>query len=264
MGPQIMLSMVMHRDLPRAKIGCSKLSLIDALGRLCLPVFGMCPYPGLKMKQQRRTWLRWKQRDVLLKVFFFFCASGFLIKESTISISLEIYRILTAFSFFSVHLLWHGSISVLRMLFSLFSLRHQDYIMARRRMHSLYIQWMPQWNGMKNSCFSVTKSAAFMHPRAWHSWALGTSRGVLWTWNIFFYVPFFSLCSLCLFLSPLSSNGFSLMVSSGPGCSLSVCVSVGLCTCECVLIDTTVNAVFIASFLAICVDLWAQIFCFFT
>lgn len=149
---------------------------------------------------------RWKQRDVLLKVFF--CASGFLIKESTVSLSLEIYRILTVFSFFSVHLLWHSSISVLRMLFSLFSLRHQDYIMARRRMHSFYIQWMPQWNGMKNSCFSVTKSAAFMHPRAWHSWALGTSSGVLWTWNIFFYVPFFSLCSLCLFLSPLSSNGF--------------------------------------------------------
>lgn len=204
------------------------------------------------------------ERCTFKSFFFFFCASGFLIKESTISISLEIYRILTAFSFFSVHLLWHGSISVLRMLFSLFSLRHQDYIMARRRMHSLYIQWMPQWNGMKNSCFSVTKSAAFMHPRAWHSWALGTSRGVLWTWNIFFYVPFFSLCSLCLFLSPLSSNGFSLMVSSGPGCSLSVCVSVGLCTCGCVLIDATVNAVFIASFLAICVDLWAQIFCFFT
>lgn len=111
-----------------------------------------------------------------------------LIKES---VSLEIYRILSAFSFFLVHPLWHNSVGALRMLFSLFPLKQQDYIMARRRMHSLYIQWIPQWIAMKNSCFSVTKSAAFMHPRAWHSWTLGTSRGVLWTWNIFFYVSFF-------------------------------------------------------------------------
>lgn len=46
--------------------------------------------------------------------------------------------------------------------------------------------------------------------------------------------------------------------------ALFLCVCVWLCTRECVLIDATVNAVFISSFLAICVDLWAQIFCFFT
>ena len=56
MGPQIMLSMVMHWDLPLAKIGCSKLSLIDALTRLCLPVLRMCPYLRLKMKQHMHSW----------------------------------------------------------------------------------------------------------------------------------------------------------------------------------------------------------------
>lgn len=54
-GLQIMLSMVMHRDLPLAKIGYSELDLIDALTRLCLPVLRMCPYLRSKMKQHRHT-----------------------------------------------------------------------------------------------------------------------------------------------------------------------------------------------------------------
>lgn len=38
----------MHWNLPLAKIGCSKLVLIDAFTRLCLPVLRMCPYHHLK------------------------------------------------------------------------------------------------------------------------------------------------------------------------------------------------------------------------
>lgn len=109
MGPQIMLSMVMHRDLPLAKIGCSKLNLIDVLTRLCLPVLRMCPYLRLKMKQHRHTlsgergemYFFKKRKIVLARPILTYC---WLIKESTVSISLEIYRFLPAFSFFLVHL----------------------------------------------------------------------------------------------------------------------------------------------------------------
>lgn len=222
---QIMLSMVMHWELPLTKIGCSKLSLMHWLGCACLSQDVSLPSFKDETTQAHSEW--WKGRDVLLKVFVCVCVSpyGWLIKESTVSISLEIYRILPTFSFILVHLLWHSSIGALRMLFSLFPLSQQDYIMARRRMHSLYIQWMPQWIEMTNNCFSLTKSAAFMLPRAWHSWVLGTSHGVLWTWNIFFYVSFFSLCSLCLSFSAFL-QWFSLIVLSGLSCSLYVLVFV--------------------------------------
>lgn len=102
-------------------------------------------------------------------------------------------------------------------------------------MHSLYIQWMPQWIGMKNICFSVTKSAAFMHPRAWHSRALGTSRGVLWTWNIFFYVSFFHYAlSVSLFLRfPPMVFLNSLVWSELLSLCAYVCVPVYVIICLC-------------------------------
>lgn len=100
-GPPNHVVNVMHRDLPLAKIGCSKLSLIDAgctcLTRLCLPVLRLCPYAHLKMKQGRHTLSSEKGEMYLLIVFL--CVwmlvrptspySG-LIKESTVSVSLEI------------------------------------------------------------------------------------------------------------------------------------------------------------------------------
>lgn len=87
----------------------SKLNLIDAFTRLCLPVLRMCPYLPLKKKQcVSQTYI-----DILLAYQ----------KKYTVSISLEIYRILPAFSFFSLHVFVDSSIDVLRMLFSLFPLR---------------------------------------------------------------------------------------------------------------------------------------------
>lgn len=72
----------------------------------------------------------------------------------------------------------------------LFPLSQLHYIMAQRRMHSLYIQRMPQWIGKKKKkfCFSVTKSAAFIKPRAGHSWT-PLSKNTNWTWalDIFYF-----------------------------------------------------------------------------
>lgn len=89
----------------------------------------------------------------------------------SVSLSLGNYRNLPAFSFFLHMLLW-SSFNRLSENPSLFPLSQSYSVMVRRRMHSLYIQRMPQWIGKKKMCFSVTKSAAFIPPRAWHSWTL--------------------------------------------------------------------------------------------
>lgn len=94
--------MVMHRDFPLAKIGCSKLRLIDALTSLCLPVVRLCPYIHLKTEQRTGgDALKKKKKSFLcLCVCSTYIGMQFSIKTSAVSISLEIYRILTAFSFF--------------------------------------------------------------------------------------------------------------------------------------------------------------------
>lgn len=190
----------MHRDLSLAKIGCSKLNLIDALTRACLPSSPVS-FPSLETRRRRHCPGDRGGRNAML-FFFFFSFTGRLtllyyrfIKAFAASISLEIYKSFTCLFIFICVRLVPATFKQRRS--RRFYWRRQDHIMARRQMHSLNIQKMAQRTEMTNNCFSLQPLCVQGHGIL-EPWVLAAP------WNLL--LSFLSLCSSSIF--PLWSNGF--------------------------------------------------------
>ena len=95
-------------------------------------------------------------------------------------------------------------------------------------MHSLYIQWMPQWIEMTNNCFSVQPLCIQGHGIL-GPWVLAVEFGEHEISS--FMCHFFIMLPLSLSFSAFL-QWFSLIVSSGPSCSLYVHVCVCVCVCK--------------------------------
>lgn len=155
MGPQIMLSMVIHRDLPLAKIRCSKLNLIDVLARLSLPST-VCVLTIFKMKKHKDI-LNAERKETHFKKFLWVRY----VNKHTVDLSKNLLYWTTLkdigfylpFNFFLVHLFsWSSSIGARRMFLTV-SFEATVFVMAWRRMHSLYIQWIHNGLEWKISVF---------------------------------------------------------------------------------------------------------------
>lgn len=187
-GPQIMLSMVMHRDLALANwMFQTRTWLMPRPRRL----FKRCHLTAERSEMRKEARKKKGQYVILL------CK---LIKVCTVK-SLPSSDIRPKLGT-ALELIGNFSLSFFKIFWVATAFRSPPlWIMS---LHCAYYGWRTAlWGeGEFTACIfnkdnnGLMKNVPFMCPRAFHSCVPSTSRRVLWTWNIFLYLPFLSFfCS---------------------------------------------------------------------